>query len=156
MWSICFRCKQVWGGPWKSQSKLLQTIWDRNSMVHHREDNHEKLRWASHNPTWHGISCQTRHTVWGDICRDPNTCEQLQLSTELLAELHFSPFSLICFAAMVSLESKAAWESRARAIGVPDGFISELRDASLDTGLSAARLTLAVQMTRQSKRQSRP
>ena len=34
---------------------------------------------------------------------------------------------------MVSLESKAAWESRARAIGVPEGFISELKDASLDT-----------------------
>ena len=50
-----------------------------------------------------------------------------------MSQLHFSPFSLICFAAMVSLESKAAWESRARAIGVPDGFISELRDASLDT-----------------------
>ena len=50
-----------------------------------------------------------------------------------MSQLHFSPFSLICFAAMVSLESKAAWESRARAIGVPDGFISELKDASLDT-----------------------
>ena len=34
---------------------------------------------------------------------------------------HLSFFSL----AMVSLESKAAWEARARAIGVPDGFLAE-------------------------------
>lgn len=43
-------------------------------------------------------------------------------------------FRFLCFvAAMVSLESKAAWESRARAIGVPEGFINELQIAKLDT-----------------------
>lgn len=35
--------------------------------------------------------------------------------------------------AMVSLESKAAWEARARAIGVPDGFLAELQGCNLDT-----------------------
>ena len=34
---------------------------------------------------------------------------------------------------MVSLESKPAWEARARAIGTPEGFIVELQAASLDT-----------------------
>ena len=34
---------------------------------------------------------------------------------------------------MVSLESKPAWEARAKTIGVPDGFIAELQNASLDT-----------------------
>ena len=34
---------------------------------------------------------------------------------------------------MVSLESKAAWEARARAIGVPDGFLAELQGCNLDT-----------------------
>ena len=34
---------------------------------------------------------------------------------------------------MVSLESKPAWEARARAIGTPEGFISELQDANLDS-----------------------
>eukprot|EP00435_Cladocopium_sp_Y103_P053511 s883_g17.t1 len=34
---------------------------------------------------------------------------------------------------MVSLESKPAWEARARTIGVPDGFIEELKQAGLDT-----------------------
>jgi hypothetical protein len=36
-------------------------------------------------------------------------------------------------AAMVSLESKAAWEARARAIGVPEGFLVELQGCNLDT-----------------------
>ena len=34
---------------------------------------------------------------------------------------------------MVSLESKAAWEARARAIGVPEGFLVELQGCNLDT-----------------------
>lgn len=34
---------------------------------------------------------------------------------------------------MVSLESKAAWEARARAIGVPEGFLADLQGARLDT-----------------------
>eukprot|EP00435_Cladocopium_sp_Y103_P011618 s1129_g3.t1 len=34
---------------------------------------------------------------------------------------------------MVSLESKPAWEARARTIGVPDDFIQELKHAQLDT-----------------------
>eukprot|EP00435_Cladocopium_sp_Y103_P010656 s993_g2.t1 len=34
---------------------------------------------------------------------------------------------------MVSLESKPAWEARARTIGVPDGLIAELQGAGLDT-----------------------
>eukprot|EP00435_Cladocopium_sp_Y103_P057446 s2110_g19.t1 len=34
---------------------------------------------------------------------------------------------------MVSLESKPAWEARARVIGVPDGFIQELRASDLCT-----------------------
>ena len=48
-------------------------------------------------------------------------------------QIHFNSCSLTFLVAMVSLESKAAWESRARAIGVPDGFISELKDSGLDT-----------------------
>ena len=34
---------------------------------------------------------------------------------------------------MVSLESKAAWEARARSIGVPEGFLADLQEARLDT-----------------------
>ena len=34
---------------------------------------------------------------------------------------------------MVSLESKAAWEARAKTIGVPEGFIAELQACNLDT-----------------------
>ena len=34
---------------------------------------------------------------------------------------------------MVSLESKAAWEARARSIGVPEGFLAELQNGNLDT-----------------------
>eukprot|EP00435_Cladocopium_sp_Y103_P011958 s3736_g3.t1 len=34
---------------------------------------------------------------------------------------------------MVSLESTAAWEARARAIGVPEGFIIELQNGNLDS-----------------------
>ena len=34
---------------------------------------------------------------------------------------------------MVSLESKPAWEARAKAIGVPEGFIAEPQQAGLDT-----------------------
>eukprot|EP00435_Cladocopium_sp_Y103_P032079 s2147_g8.t1 len=34
---------------------------------------------------------------------------------------------------MVSLESKAAWEARARAIGTPEGFIIELQNGNLDS-----------------------
>eukprot|EP00435_Cladocopium_sp_Y103_P041246 s2541_g11.t1 len=34
---------------------------------------------------------------------------------------------------MVSLESRPAWEARARTIGVPDGFILELQTAGIDT-----------------------
>lgn len=49
----------------------------------------------------------------------------LHIGLSVLNSLHTAP--------MVSLESKPAWEARARAIGVPDGFIDELQQANLDT-----------------------
>ena len=204
MWSICFHCKQVWGGPWKSQSKLLQTIWDRNSMVHHREDNHEKLRWASHNPTWHGISCQTRHSLrrhlswskhlWAIATVNWASCwhHQAQYLSRCLcisyhafgvsdalticAEFHNLPLnhfnmSVLCrnftsvHLAWSALLRWCLWNPK-----LPGSHMQEQLGCQmvlfqnwetpvwthLDNGLSAARLTLAVQMTRQSKRQSRP
>jgi len=56
---------------------------------------------------------------------------------------------------MVSLESKAAWEARARAIGVPEGFLVELQGCwtHLDNGRFAAKLTRTVLMIRRSKLQ---
>eukprot|EP00435_Cladocopium_sp_Y103_P063621 s123_g25.t1 len=86
------------------------------------------------NTLWCGRKLSTNYRKWEE--GDPDFSQLTVLSEEMPAGCQFAS-SFICFhsdrAALVSLESKAAWEARARAIGAPEGFIIELQNGNSDS-----------------------